>query len=236
MSEPGHPFTVCIPAAGTGSRMRSDVPKQFVNLAGKPVLAHVLATFDAIQDCTGIVIAGEPERLSELLRSFPVQTDVHIVPGGRTRQESVANLLAASGPDDGIVLVHDAARPCVDAADVTSVVSAIAAHGAAILAAPARDTVKRVQEGAVIATLDRAEIWLAQTPQGARAGLLRHAMDEALRRGIHATDESALLEFDGIRVHVVQGASTNLKITTPEDLTIAEAIILERTRGGRRTE
>lgn len=235
MNSSDHPFTVCIPAAGSGSRMRSDIPKQYLNLAGKPILAHVIAIFDAIPSCSGIVIAGEPERLSALLQSFPARTGICIVQGGTSRQESVANMLAVTGPDDGIVLVHDAARPCVDAADVMSLVAAVASHGAAILATPASDTVKRVRDGAVISTLDRDEIWLAQTPQGARAGLLRHAMDEAIRRGIRATDEAALLESDGIRVHVVRGSSANLKITTPEDVPIAEAIIRERVRDGKQS-
>jgi 2-C-methyl-D-erythritol 4-phosphate cytidylyltransferase len=219
-------FIVCIPAAGIGRRMHTDTPKQYLHLLGRPVLAHTMAVFDGMPECAGIVLAVDDEAAAQrLVDSAALQVPVHIVAGGLRRQDSVANALTVCGEDDIIVLVHDAARPCVTPEEVRAVADAAREHGAALLAFPARDTMKEVHAGLVRETLDRSVIWHAQTPQAARAGLFRIAFAEAQRKGTEATDDVSLLEAMDIPVHVVEGLATNIKITTPEDLPLAEAIL-----------
>lgn len=222
-------FFVLIPAAGSGVRLGAPRPKQYLEIAGRPVLAHTLAVFDALDECRGIVIATDDHaRVTSLLALHPLRHPVHVVDGGATRQESVARALAAlpaDAADDDVVLVHDAARPCVSATHVRAVAAAIAEHGAALLALTARDTIKTGSAGIVEGTLDRRMIHLAQTPQGARASLLRTAFAGASADGFDGTDEASLLEHAGIAVHLVEGAPSNLKITTPDDLVMAAAVL-----------
>ncbi len=222
-------FFVLIPAAGSGVRLGAGLPKQYLDIAGRPVLAHTLAVFDALPECRGIVIATDDHaRVGALLAAHPLRRPVRIVDGGATRQESVTRALAALSADAGdedVVLVHDAARPCVTAQQVRDVVAACAQHGAALLALTARDTIKTGTSGIVLGTLDRSSIHLAQTPQGARAVLLRAAFARAEADGFNGTDEAALLEHDGTEVRLVEGAPSNLKITTPDDLVMAAAVL-----------
>ena len=226
-------FTVCIPAAGIGRRMGSAMPKQYLPLLGRPVLLHTIAAFDAVEECAEIILAVEEEEVArEMLGDLPTRAPLRLVRGGARRQDSVENAVAAVEDDNMIVLVHDAARPCITAAQIRAVAAAAREHGAALLALPARDTMKEVHAGVVRATLDRSVIWQAQTPQAARAGLLRIAFAEAARRGIEATDDVSLLEAIDVPVHVVEGSATNLKITTPEDMVMAEAILSARTSKG----
>ena len=221
------PFTVCIPAAGSGRRMNLDVPKQYFEIAGKPVLIHTITVFDAIRECRRVIVATDDRsRLENVLARFPMCKPVSIVPGGASRQESVANMLAECADEDEIVLIHDAVRPCIEAAQVMEVVRKVSEHGTAILAIPAGDTIKQVAGAKVTATLDRSAVWLAQTPQGARCGLFRRAFLRAAADGITQTDDASLLERIGIEVCVVPGSSTNLKITTGQDLLVAETILL----------
>lgn len=220
------PFSVCIPAAGLGRRMGANMPKQYLPLLGKPVLAHTIAAFDVLEECMEIILAVDDEEAARaVLGAVATRAPLRLLRGGARRQDSVANALAAVEDDNRVVLVHDAARPCVTAAQIRAVARAAADHGAALLALPARDTMKEVHAGRVRATLDRTVIWQAQTPQAARAGLLRVAFAEAARRGIEATDDVSLLEAMDVPVFVVEGAPTNLKITTPEDMVVAEAIL-----------
>ena len=229
-----HPFTVCIASAGIGSRLGGDVPKQYAELGGIPVLVHTIAVFDALPQCTRIVIAsGDRNHLKTLFVKYPVSTECMVVDGGAMRQDSVASMLTVCpNDDDSIVLIHDAARPCVDRARILAVVDAIAEHGAAILALPARDTVKRVAHGRVTATIDRRSIWLAQTPQGARVGLLRRAFAAARQDGYLGTDDAELLERIGCGVTVVEGVASNIKITYAEDIALAEVILQQQGRSG----
>jgi 16S rRNA (cytidine(1402)-2'-O)-methyltransferase len=225
-------FFVLIPAAGSGVRLGAPLPKQYLEIAGRAVLAHTVAVFDALDECRGIVIAtDDPARVATLLDAHPTRRPVRIVDGGATRQESVARALAAlpaEAGDNDVVLVHDAARPCVTTAHVRAVAAAIAEHGAALLALTARDTIKTGSAGIVEGTLDRRTIHLAQTPQGARAALLRTSFERASADGFDGTDEASLLEHAGIAVHLVEGAPSNLKITTPDDLVMAAAVLAAR--------
>ena len=230
---------VILPAAGIGTRMASATsggsskaaPKQFIELHGVPILLHSLRAFLAVPRVTGIYVAvREPEqpRVSALLSEHKLSDRVHVVSGGDTRQDSVANALGAlpSSSDNDIVLVHDAVRPLIEPSTINSVIDAIEHHGAAIVGTPAVDTIKQVErtaDGALItATIPRELIVHAQTPQGAKVPLMRRAFAEAEADEFVGTDEASLLERANIPVYVVPGSSRNLKVTQPGDLQIAE--------------
>jgi 2-C-methyl-D-erythritol 4-phosphate cytidylyltransferase len=224
---------VILPAAGIGTRMASSggAPKQFLSLAGSPILLHSLRAFLAVPRITAIYVAvREPEqpRTTELIAEHGLSGSVHVVTGGDSRQDSVANALAAlpSTSADDIVLVHDAVRPLIDPPTINRIIDTIAKHGAAIVGMPAVDTVKQVErtaDGALItSTIPRERVVHAQTPQGALVSLMRQAFAEAAADEFVGTDESSLLERANIPVYVVPGSSRNLKVTQPGDLEIAE--------------
>ncbi|HEY4357639.1 MAG TPA: 2-C-methyl-D-erythritol 4-phosphate cytidylyltransferase [Acidobacteriaceae bacterium] len=224
---------VIVPAAGIGTRMASTggAPKQFLSLKGLPILLHSLRAFLAVPRITTIYVsvrASEQPRVAELIAEHKLDGKVHVVTGGDTRQDSVANALKAlpSTSEDDIVLVHDAVRPLIDSATIDRTIDAIARHGAAIVGTPAVDTIKQVErtaDGALItATIPREIIVHAQTPQGARVPLMRRAFEEAAADEFTGTDEASLLERANIPVFVVQGSARNFKVTQPGDLEIAE--------------
>jgi 2-C-methyl-D-erythritol 4-phosphate cytidylyltransferase len=234
---------VILPAAGIGTRMSagggSSTPKQFLAIAGVPILVHCLRAFLAVKPVEAVYVAvrkPEIERVRAQIAEFGLSTGpsgakVHVVEGGNVRQQSVSNalakLVAETGcSDDDVVLVHDAARPLIDPATIERTIEAVAEHGAAIVGLPAVDTIKQVERtahGAIItATIPRERIVQAQTPQGARCGLLRRAFAEALADEFAGTDESSLLERAGIEVAVVPGSAKNFKITQPGDIELAE--------------
>jgi 2-C-methyl-D-erythritol 4-phosphate cytidylyltransferase len=238
---------VILPAAGIGTRMSSGAattatPKQFLSLAGVPILVHCLRAFLAVPRVEAIYVAvrrPEIERVQAQLAEFGVATSkVHVVEGGDIRQQSVSNalthLVSATGcADDDVVLVHDAARPLIDPATIDRTIDAVVEFGAAIVALPAVDTIKQVERtahGAIVtATIPRERIVQAQTPQGARCGLLRRAFAEAEADEFSGTDEAGLLERAGIPVAVVPGSPRNFKITQPGDLELAQ-FYLSRTK------
>jgi 2-C-methyl-D-erythritol 4-phosphate cytidylyltransferase len=224
---------VILPAAGIGTRMASTggAPKQFLALKGLPILIHSLQAFLAIPAVSAIYVAvraSEQPRVAELIADHGLSGKVHVVTGGDSRQDSVANALAAlpSTSADDIVLVHDAVRPLIDPDTIARTIAAIEKHGAAIVAMPAIDTIKQVErtaDGALItATIPRELIVHAQTPQGARVPLMRQAFADAAADEFTGTDESSLLERAGIPVYVVPGTARNLKVTQPGDLEVAE--------------
>jgi 2-C-methyl-D-erythritol 4-phosphate cytidylyltransferase len=225
---------VILPAAGIGTRMAATTggsPKQFLSLKGLPILIHSLQAFLATPGVSAIYVAVRPaeqSRVAELVAEHKLGEKVQVVTGGDTRQESVANALAAlpSTSDDDIVLVHDAVRPLIESAVIERTIAAIEKHGAAIVGTPAIDTIKQVErtaDGALItATIPRELIVLAQTPQGARVPLMRKAFASAEADEFLGTDESSLLERAGVPVFVVQGNARNFKVTQPGDLEIAE--------------
>ncbi|HZL26925.1 MAG TPA: 2-C-methyl-D-erythritol 4-phosphate cytidylyltransferase [Acidobacteriaceae bacterium] len=224
---------VILPAAGMGTRMASvgPSPKQFLSLAGAPILLHSLRAFLAVPRISAIYVAvREPEqhRVAELIAEHHLTDKVTVVTGGDSRQDSVANALAAlpSTNDDDIVLVHDAVRPLIDSETITRAIDMIEKHGAAIVGMPAVDTIKQVErtsDGALItSTIPRERVVHAQTPQGARVPLMRRAFAEAAADEFIGTDESSLLERANIPVYVVPGSSRNFKVTQPGDLEVAE--------------
>jgi 2-C-methyl-D-erythritol 4-phosphate cytidylyltransferase len=221
------------PSAGA-STTTAPTPKQFLELAGVPVLVHSLRAFLAVQRVAAIYVAvrgPEIERVQSQVAEYSLGAKVHVVEGGDNRQQSVANALtqltAHTGvADDDVILVHDAARPLIDPATIDRTIDAIAEHGAAIVGLPAVDTIKQVERtahGAIItSTIPRELIVQAQTPQGARCGLLQRAFAEAAADGFTGTDEASILERAGIAVAVVSGSAKNFKITQPGDLELAE--------------
>jgi 2-C-methyl-D-erythritol 4-phosphate cytidylyltransferase len=233
---------VIIPAAGLGTRMaplssakeaKPHLSKQFTELAGTPILIHTLRRFAAVDEVTEIWIAlreNEIESFRERLQKESagvLRTKVELVIGGEHRQQSVEHALnAISAAPDDIVLVHDAVRPLVTREIIHEVIEAARKYGAAIAGLPAVDTVKQVErtaEGAIIkATIPRAGVVLAQTPQGFRYDVIKKVFDEATADGFTGTDEASLAERSGREVAVVMGSPKNIKITTPGDIELAE--------------
>jgi len=232
---------VILPAAGLGTRMAAgqqtpSAPKQFLELGGIPILIHSLRAFAQVPRIAAIYVAvreNERERVEAQIQEHGFAGKVSIVTGGDTRQESVANALNALDCDENdIVLVHDAVRPLIDPATISRTIEAVEKHGAAIVGLPAVDTIKQVErtaDGAIItATIPREYIVQAQTPQGFRCSLLKRAFSEAMADGFLGTDEASIVERAGSPVAVVMGSSTNLKITQPGDLELAEFYLKHR--------
>jgi 2-C-methyl-D-erythritol 4-phosphate cytidylyltransferase len=229
--------SVILPAAGLGTRMAgasasADRPaaKQFLTIGGVPVLIHSLRTFASVARVETVLLAvraSEMERVSELVEQYGLRDKVKVVEGGEHRQGSVANALASlKCAVDDVVLVHDAVRPLIDAATIEKTIDAVERYGAAIVGMPAVDTIKQVErtaDGAIVSsTIPRERVVQAQTPQGAKFGLMQRAFAEAEADGFAGTDEASLLERAGIEVHVVAGSARNFKITQPGDLELAE--------------
>jgi 2-C-methyl-D-erythritol 4-phosphate cytidylyltransferase len=234
---------VIIPAAGLGTRMaptpvggkskkKSSPSKQFTELGGTPILIHTLRKFAAVEAVSEIWIALRENEIAGFRSQLEsevtdIKEKVELVVGGEHRQQSVANALnaLAAGPDE-IVLVHDAVRPFVPPEIIKKVIEAAQKYGAAIAGLPAVDTVKQVErtaDGAVIkATIPRASIVMAQTPQGFRYSIIKKAFDESSADGFLGTDEASLVERSGHEVAVVMGSPRNIKITAPADMELAE--------------
>jgi 2-C-methyl-D-erythritol 4-phosphate cytidylyltransferase len=210
-----------LPAGGSGARLGSRTPKQFLKIGGAPILVVTVGHFVRHPEIAEIVVAAPAplvrytERL--LARHFR-RGRVTVVAGGAERQDSVRAGLDAVPPARDFVIVHDAVRPFIDRALIDAVVSAARASSAAICALPIAETVNRVRESFVETTVDRTGLWAVQTPQAFSAELLREAHDKARRDGVLGTDESMLVERLGHAVRVVRGIEGNVKITTPEDL------------------
>jgi 2-C-methyl-D-erythritol 4-phosphate cytidylyltransferase len=218
--------------------MAGPQPKQFLALAGLPILIHSLRAFASVERVTAIYVAvrrPEIERVQAQVAEYGLASRVHVVEGGDNRQQSVSNALnaLAAEPDD-IVLVHDAVRPLIDAATIDRTIDAVEEFGAAIVGLPAVDTIKQVERtahGALItSTIPREFVVLAQTPQGFRYGLLQKAFAEATADGFVGTDEASVVERAGLPVAVVHGSQVNLKITQPGDLELAGFYLRQRAR------
>jgi 2-C-methyl-D-erythritol 4-phosphate cytidylyltransferase len=215
-------------AAGRGERLGAALPKAFLELGGRPLVlraVEVLAACPALHLVVPVVAPSELGRFAALPRDFAgAEKLAAAVAGGAERQDSMRAGLAALPPEIELVAVHDAARPLVRALDVERVVSAAARSGAALLAVPVRDTLKRVERGRVAETLSRTACWAAQTPQVFRVELLREALAKAEAEGFVASDDAQLVERLGVPVEVVEGDPGNLKITWLADLALAEAL------------
>ncbi len=218
-------ISIILPAAGTGSRFGAGENKIFKRLGAEPIFLQTCRRFarrDDVGQLLLVVSDSDAERLQTEFGQDLIQLGIQLVEGGQTRTESVRNALGQVDEQAEWVAVHDAVRPCVPEADIEAVFAAAAEHGAALLGWPEHATLKEVDKAGVVRqTIDRAGLWQAQTPQVFRADWIVQAYDTAARDG---TDDAALVEALGYTVHVVRGDPRNIKITTPADLEIAEAI------------
>jgi 2-C-methyl-D-erythritol 4-phosphate cytidylyltransferase len=215
-----------VPAAGIGSRMGADCPKQYLSLHGKTILEHTLCKLLQIKAIEKIVVAVSEQ--DQHWQSLSVFNDPRIetVMGGAERSDSVyaglQSLMEEARPADW-VLVHDVARPCVRKKDIEQLMTRLADDEVGgILAVPVSDTVKRVDGVLIEATVDRSTLWQAQTPQLFRYRLLHEALGNAVSEGISITDEASAIEWSGAVAKVVEGSRDNIKVTCPEDLALAE--------------
>ena len=222
--------TALIPAAGSGRRMGTHLSKQYLEVAGRPILAHTLDLFQHHPKIHQIYIVASPDAVafcrSEIVERFAFSKVVAVVAGGAERQTSVyLGLQACAATGDDLVLVHDGVRPLLTAECIDRLLPVAARVGACVLAVPVKDTIKEVEAGVVQGTPDRQRLWQVQTPQAFRARLLRRAHQQAQRDGYFGTDDAALVERLGEVVAVVEGDYRNFKITTAEDLVIARALL-----------
>jgi 2-C-methyl-D-erythritol 4-phosphate cytidylyltransferase len=225
-----------IPAAGRGQRMGLTIEKQFLVLRGKPLLAYTLARFEATPSIDRIVVVVPPGRETlchrEIVEVGGLRKVTHIVAGAETRQRSVTAGFRCLDEDVDVVVIHDAARPFVTPALIRAAIDAAVQDGSAVAAIPESDTLKRVSgEGTVIETVDRRNLWRAQTPQAFRRAILQHALAYAAQHDLDATDEASLVESLSWPVRIIPGSTWNFKITSPDDLALAELLLAEPPTG-----
>lgn len=227
-----------IPAAGMGKRMGASINKQYLRLNGLPILAHTISVFErsALIDSIYLVIPADeiPYCREQIVEAGGFKKIAAIVAGGTERQHSVMNGLKAirgTADDDDVILIHDGVRPFLSEAMLRESITAAQEHEGALVAVPAKDTIKIVADGVVIDTPSRETLWQAQTPQSFRFGVIFAAHQAAEREGFIGTDDASLIERSGGKIKIVAGDYRNIKITTPEDLTLAEAFMDDRRKG-----
>ena len=224
-----------VPAAGSGRRLGGEIPRSDREIAGAPLMEHTLRALLQSPDIRGIVVALDPsDRRADAIDSLS-DVRVQTTPGGAKRADSVMaglELLAAEGAEDDWVLVHDAARPCLQLESLAALIERARQSGeGVILAEPVADTLKQVgNDGQISRTVDRQSLWRAQTPQLFPLFALRAALGLCLEEGLSVTDEAMAMEWAGEPVHVVEGPSSNIKVTVEADLAFADLVL--RRRGG----
>jgi 2-C-methyl-D-erythritol 4-phosphate cytidylyltransferase len=220
------PFSVIIPAAGTGRRTGFETPKQWMEIDGEPMVVHVLRIFERIPNVRCVALALNPSEFEERraqIESYNFEMKIIFIEGGKRRQDTVWNALEALKPEEReVVVIHDAARPFCTRELILKVVDRAAKANAAIAAIPVTDTIKEVDRiGYVMHTPRRTFLRRAQTPQAVRAGILKEGLELASVRQIELTDDAIAAEIAGHRVAVVNGEESNFKITTAMDMEIA---------------
>ena len=218
-----------ITAGGIGKRMGAGLPKQYLEVAGKSIIVHTIERFVGLQGVRQVIVTVPPgdetSFAADILAPFALNEMVTVVAGGAKRQDSVANGLAAVADDVEIVLIHDGVRPFIKRDVIQRAIETARDKGACVVAMPLKETIKRVDENMCLAeTVDRSVLWGAQTPQVFRFDIIREAFEKAAREGFYGTDDTMLVERLGHPVSIVEGDYHNIKITTTEDLAIAEAI------------
>ncbi len=219
--------SVIIPAGGSGNRFGSKMPKQFTELVGIPIIIYTLKQFWI---CDNIIIASHPdwiEHLQSLVYEHSIPNVKAIVPGGKTRQESVYNALNQDVVKDSeVVLIHDAVRPFASKELIQSIMLSALEYGAAVPGLTPKDTIKQITKEYIInQTVDRNTLQMVQTPQGFRYKILRDAFEKAIENNFEGTDSSSLVEYLGHTIKVLEGEESNIKITTPLDKILSEFII-----------
>ncbi len=228
-----------IVSAGKGLRFMEGKKKQFYFLEGKPILAHALDTFETCSLIRSVrLVVGQDDMdycLKEIVEKYRFQKVSKIVPGGKRRQESVKNGIDTLPRDADIVAIHDGVRPLVTRTMIEDSIHSAVRYGAVVLAMPVKETIKMSNpDGTVLKTLDREFLWQIQTPQTFQVDVIREAHSRATQDGFVGTDDASLVERLGMKVHILPGSYTNIKITTPEDLVLANLFLKMETlsKGG----
>ncbi len=221
--------TAIIVAAGEGKRFGGAVPKQFVEISGKPLIIHTLERFElcpVVDEIIVVLPAAQAATFSEITRNYHLQKLSKTVSGGATRSASVLNGLKVVNSETAeIVAVHDGARPFVSVAEITETIKKAKENGAACLTAPVTDTIKEISDGKIVRTLERSRLRRALTPQCFRYDILRRAFEENNFNAADATDECFLVEKLGVEISIVEGSAKNIKITHKEDFALAEILL-----------
>ncbi|MFP3719632.1 2-C-methyl-D-erythritol 4-phosphate cytidylyltransferase [Niallia circulans] len=223
-------YEVIIPAAGQGKRMGLGKNKLFLELDRLPVFIHTLIVFENDPNCNGIwlvVSSDDKKEMNELVKKYAITKVIALIEGGTERQHSVYHAVKELS-DDTIVLVHDAARPFIQTEQIARLTKVAVESGAAVLAVPIKDTIKKVDGDLVVETVERSSLWAIQTPQAFRVSILKEAHEMAIVDTYIGTDDASLVERLGQAVQIVEGNYDNIKLTTPEDLYFAEAIVAKR--------
>ncbi|NLB60580.1 MAG: 2-C-methyl-D-erythritol 4-phosphate cytidylyltransferase [Lentisphaerae bacterium] len=218
-----------IVAAGRGERMGPDVDKVFLSLGAKPVLVYSLLAFEKCTDIEEVILVVRKDRIESArcaVQMFGCTKVRKIIAGGSQRQISVSHGLAELGEDTAIVAVHDGARPCITPALISETIKSAKQHGSGVAAVKITDTVKEVEKGMQISrTIDRTKLWRAQTPQTFKRELLEKAFQAVRKKKLRVTDEAAAVELVSRTVRLVPASSSNIKITSPDDLVLAAALL-----------
>ena len=221
-----------IVAAGKGTRMGANVDKLWLEVAGRPVVAHTWRQFndaDCVAEIILVVRDGMQPHFTELAAQCHFQKPFRLVVGGAERQDSVWNGLAALSPSTEIVAIQDAARPCTSAVLIAATIGAARETGAAVAAQPVTDTIKETVDGKIISrTVDRSKLWSVQTPQTFRVAVIRGAIAAAREKGLVLTDDTAACELIGQAVQLVKATTPNPKVTVPADLPFIESLLREK--------
>lgn len=220
--------SVIIPAAGLGLRMGPGTRKPYIQIGNKPIIIHTLEAFYNIKRVKEIILVVSGEGIPLYGKEWTNLDNYKVaktVQGGKRRQDSVYNGLCQVHPDVEIVLIHDAVRPFVSGKIINSVIEKVDECGAAIVAVPMKATVKKADAGKIVETVPRHNLWMAQTPQGFKKAILKDAYSKIRNRDVEFTDDAELVEKAGYTVEIVTGSDVNIKITTREDLKLAESIL-----------
>ncbi len=222
-------ISAIILAAGKGKRMNNAVRKQYLHIAGQPVLTHTLNAIDACKSIDKIFLVVPMEDFEfckdNIISNCKLSKKVRLIPGGTKRQESVYNGIKAASDKSRIIIIHDGVRPFVLHEQIDACIAGAEEFGACILGIPVYDTLKKSNGSWISKTLTRKNVWLAQTPQVFQAPIIKKAYENAMRHNLAGTDDASLVEILGHKVKILNGSKYNIKITNKEDLKLAEAII-----------
>jgi len=222
--------TAIVVASGTGSRMGSEIPKQFIEVMGKPIISYTLNSLSKCSDIDDIIIVTLPEYLvycKDVVDAFNFKKVSKIVCGGQTRSQSVFNGLNELDDSCDMVVIHDGVRPLIDSDTVSKCISAAVKYGCAAVGVRMKDTIKFVEDGFIEGTVDREKLWQIQTPQVFKKDLILSFYKNADINSISATDDCALAERAGYKIKIVEGKYENIKITTPQDIFIMKGLLGE---------
>jgi 2-C-methyl-D-erythritol 4-phosphate cytidylyltransferase len=224
--------TAIILAAGKGTRMNAGINKQFIQICGKPLLAHTLQAFQSCKEIDRIILVAGREELQlcreQILDVYDFDKVDKLVVGGSERQQSVYNGIMELYESCGIVVIHDGARPIVTDNIIERCIDGARVYGAVSAGMPVKETIKVLDEdGFVKCTPERGKLWVTQTPQAFKPNIIRRAHESAASKGISGTDDAFLVENIGIKVKMIESSYENIKVTTPEDIVIAETLMIK---------